>query len=79
MRGEANRDDAEQLALMVPGEDVPLVPADSSFGRLASLVGEPATYLRQFPAPLAGINLQYGLTSHRAELIKMLEVEGRAL
>jgi hypothetical protein len=28
------------------------------------------------PAPLAAINLQYGLTSHRAELIKTLEVEG---
>ena len=26
------------------------------------------------PAPLAGINLQYGLTNHRAEQIKTLEV-----
>ena len=42
------------------------------------LIGAPATYLRQLPAPLAGINLQYGLTSHRAELIKTLEVgDGR--
>jgi hypothetical protein len=28
-----------------------------------SIVGAPATYLRQLPASLAGINLQYGLTS----------------
>jgi hypothetical protein len=75
MRVEANRDDAEGLALLLPGEDVPLVPTHWSFGQLASLVGAPATYLRQLPAPLAGINLQYGLTSHRAELVKTLEVE----
>jgi hypothetical protein len=79
IRVEANRDDAERLALMLPGEDVPLVPTHWSFGQLASLVGAPAAYLRQLPAPLAGINLQYGLTSHRAGLVKTLEVEdGRA-
>jgi len=33
-----------------------------------------AAYLRQLPAPLAGINLQYGLTNHRAEQIKSMEV-----
>lgn len=75
IRVEANRDDAERLALLLPGEDVPLVPTHWSFGQLASLVGAPATYLRQLPGPLAGINLQYGLTSHRAELVKTLEVE----
>src|SRR3954451_4977540 len=75
IRVEANRDDAERLALMLPGEDVPLVPTHWSFGQLATLVGAPATYLRQLPAPLAGINLQYGLSSHRAELVKTLEVE----
>lgn len=75
IRVEAGRDDAERLALMLPGEDVPLAPTHWSFGQLASLVGAPATYLRQLPAPLAGINLQYGLTSHRAELVKTLEVE----
>ena len=52
-----------------------IAPTHWSFGQLASLVGAPATYLRQLPAPLAAINLQYGLTSHRAELIKTLEVE----
>lgn len=75
IRVEANRDDAERLTLLLPGEDVPLAPTHWSFGQLASIVGAPATYLRQLPAPLAGINLQYGLTSHRAELIKTLEVE----
>jgi hypothetical protein len=31
--------------------------------------------MRQLPAPLAGINLQHGLLSHRAELVKTLEAE----
>ncbi len=75
IRVEANRDDAEGLALLLPGEDAPLVPTHWSFGQLAGLVGAPTTYLRQLPASLAGINLQYGLTSHRAELVKTLEIE----
>ena len=75
IRVEASRDDAERLALMLPGADVPLAPTHWSFGQLATLVGAPATYLRQLPAPLAGINLQYGLTSHRAEQVKTLEIE----
>src|SRR6516164_9136826 len=75
IRVEAKREDAERLALIVPGSDVPLAPTHWSFGQLATMVGAPSAYLRQLPAPLAAINLQYGLTSHRAELIKTLEVE----
>jgi hypothetical protein len=75
IRVEANRDDAERLALMLPGEEVPLVPTHWSFGQLTTMVGAPSSYLRQLPAPLAAINLQYCLASHRAELIKTLEVE----
>src|SRR3546814_429 len=72
---EASRDDAERLALVLPGADRPVAPTHWSFGQLAGIVGAPATYLRQLPAPLAGINLQYGLTSYRAEQVKTLEVE----
>jgi hypothetical protein len=72
---EARRDDAERLALIVPGADVPLAPTHWSLGQLATMVGAPSAYLRQLPAPLAAINLQYGLTSHRGELVKTLEVE----
>jgi hypothetical protein len=50
------------------------VPTHWSFGQLTTMVAAPSTYLRQLPAALAAINLQYGLTSHR-ELIKTLEVE----
>ena len=75
IRVEAKRDDAERLALIVPGSDVPLAPTHWSFGQLATMVGAPSAYLRQLPAPLAAINLQYGLTSHRGELVKTLEVE----
>lgn len=76
IRVEANRDDAERLALILPGKEVPLVPTHWSFGQLTTMVGAPSTYLRELPAPLAAINLQHGLTSHRAELIKTFEVEG---
>jgi hypothetical protein len=76
---EANRNNPERLALILPGTDTAIAPTHWSFGQLASLVGAPAAYLRQLPAALAGINLQYGLTSNRAEQIKTLETDdGRA-
>jgi hypothetical protein len=79
IRVEASRDNTDRLALMLPGSETPVAPTHWSFGQLAALVGAPAAYLRQLPAPLAGINLQYGLTAHRAEQIKTLEVDdGRA-
>jgi hypothetical protein len=76
IRVEAHRDDSESLALVLPDADAPVAPTHWSFGQLASFVGAPAAYLRQLPAPLAAINLQYGLTSHRTEQIKTLETEG---
>ncbi len=72
---EANRSDPERLALILPGTDTAIAPTHWSFGQLASLVGAPAAYLRQLPAALAAINLQYGLTSNRAEQIKTLETD----
>lgn len=72
---EANRNDPERLALILPGTDTAIAPTHWSFGQLASLVGAPAAYLRQLPGPLAAINLQYGLTSNRAEQIKTLETD----
>ena len=75
IRVEAIRSDPERLALILPGTDTPIAPTHWSFGQLASLVGAPAAYLRQLPAPLAAINLQYGLTSNRAEQIKTLETD----
>jgi hypothetical protein len=72
---EASRDSAERLALIVPGRDEPVAPTHWSFGQLCSLVGAPSSYMRQLPAPLAGINLQHGLLSHRAELVKTLEAD----
>ncbi len=74
IRVEAHRDDPEQLALVLPDADTLVAPTHWSFGQLASLVGAPAAYLRQLPAPLAGINLQYGLSNHRAEQVKTMEV-----
>ena len=70
---EARRDDAERLSVILPDAEAPFTPTHWSFGQLCSLVGAPAGYMRELPAPLAGINLQYGLTHHRAEQIKCLE------
>jgi hypothetical protein len=75
VRVEASRDDAESLALIMPGRESPIAPTHWSFGQLCSLVGAPTGYLRDLPAPLAGINLQHGLLSHRGELVKTLETE----
>ena len=72
---EANRAEGERLSLILPSAEAPFVPTHWSFGQLASQIGAPAAYLRQLPAALAGINLQYGLTSHRAEQIKTLETD----
>jgi hypothetical protein len=76
---KANRNDPERLALILPGADAPVQPTHWSFGQLASQVGVPAAYLRQIPAPLAAINLQYGLTANRAEQIKTLETDNGRL
>src|SRR6185437_5800445 len=58
---------------IVPDAEAPLAPTHWSFGQLCSLVGAPPSYLRELPAPLAGINLQYGLSNHRPEQVKFLE------
>lgn len=79
VRVEASMDNAERLSLIVPGEAEPIAPTNWSFGQLSSLVGAPASYLRNLPAALAGINLQHGLLSHRGEQVKLLKThEGRA-
>ena len=75
IRVEAKVSDVSRLALAFPGRDAPVSPTHWSFGQLCGLVGAPSGYLRQLPAPLAGINLQHGLTSTRAELVKTLEAE----
>ena len=75
VRVEASRGRPERLALIAPGRDEPIVLTHWSFGQMCSLVGAPSAYLRQLPASLAGVNLQHGLLSHRAERVKMLEVD----
>jgi hypothetical protein len=75
IRVEASRDDAERLALILPSRETLVAPTHWSFGQLCGLAGAPSGYLRDLPAPLAGINLQHGLLSHRTELIKTLETE----
>jgi hypothetical protein len=83
IRMQADRDDAERLLLAMPGSDNPVAMTHWSFSQLATLVGAPAAYLRLLPAPLAGINLQYGLQrdeqpelSHRsASLLSSLRTQ----
>ena len=75
IRVDAKVSDVSRLALAIPGRDAPVSPTHWSFGQLCGLVGAPSGYLRQLPAPLAGINLQHGLTSNRPELVKTLEAD----
>ncbi|MGG7539678.1 DUF932 domain-containing protein [Rhizobium sp. Nf11,1] len=75
IRVEATRSNAERLELVVPGGRQPIAPTHWSYGQLCSLVGAPASYMRQLPAPLAAINLQHGLLDGRTELVKTLEMD----
>ncbi len=75
IRVEARSDSPEQLSLMVPDEERPVAPTNWAFGQLCSLVGAPASYLRELPAALAGINLQHGLVAHRGEQVKLLQTD----
>ncbi|MBB4187323.1 hypothetical protein GGE07_003987 [Sinorhizobium terangae] len=75
IRVEASRNNAERLELIVAAETRPVTPTHWSYGQLCGLVGAPASYMRQLPAPLAGINLQHGLINHSAELVKTLEAD----
>lgn len=75
LRVEARSDNAERLMLLAPGDERPIAPTNWSFGQLSSLVGAPASYLRNLPAALAGINLQHGLIHHRGEQVKLLRTE----
>ncbi len=65
IRVDAARDNAERLSLIVPGSQTPIAPTHWSYGQLCSLVGAPASYMRQLPAPLAAINLQHGLLNRK--------------
>ncbi|WP_434714213.1 DUF932 domain-containing protein (plasmid) [Rhizobium sp. YTUHZ045] len=75
IRLKASRDNSERLELILPGNRRPVAPTHWSYGQLCTLVGAPATYMRQLPAPLAAINLQHGLLNNRAELVKTLEMD----
>src|ERR1700692_344374 len=57
VRVEAGRDNAERLALIVPGRDEPVAPTHWSFGQLCGLVGAPSSFLRQLSASFDRINL----------------------
>ncbi len=72
---EASRKNPDRLAFIVPEREEPVTPTHWSFGQLCTLVGAPTSYLRQLPAVLSAVNLQHGLLSHRAELVKMLETD----
>jgi hypothetical protein len=72
---EASRKNPDRLAFIVPEREEPVTPTHWSFGQLCTLVGAPTSYLRQLPAVLSAVNLQHGLLSHRAELVKILETD----
>ncbi len=69
------KDEDSETGLKVAFEDEngnkhSMHPTNYSFGQTCGLVKAPASYIGRLPAKLAAINLQYGLQSHRAELVK---------
>ena len=76
----ANMNDPERLRILDTSTGNEVKPTHWSFGQLATQVGAPASYLRKIPAPLAAMNLQYGLNTYRPEIMKILATEeGSAL
>jgi len=67
LRVVAGQDNALSVEVFDPsiGDRRMLAPTNLAFGQLATYAKAPAGYLRQLPAELAAINLQYGL-EHRA-------------
>ncbi|MHC5307761.1 DUF932 domain-containing protein [Bartonella sp. LJL80] len=72
---ESARNDPENLSLILPGGAEPVHPTHWAFGQLSGMIGAPATYMRQLPAPIAAINLQYGLAVNRSEQVKTFETQ----
>jgi hypothetical protein len=67
---QARLDDADALHIALP-DGRNLTPTHWSFGQTCTLLGVPAGYLRKLPASIAGINLQYALSTFRAEALKV--------
>ena len=79
LRIEARRDDPHTLSISSAGAEASLSLTHWAFGQLCGLVGAPSSYLRNLPAALAGINLQFGLSERQAERVQLLETrDGRA-
>jgi len=77
IRFEAQRDEPEDLKILLPrerasAEPLHVEPTHWSFGQVASLLGAPASYLRKLPAPIAAINLQYHANNYASEKVKSL-------
>jgi hypothetical protein len=67
----------DNISLLMGDDEV--TPNHWSFGQLCGLAGAPAGYLRQLPAKIAGINLQYGLVDTRDVGIKAYYKQGGEL
>lgn len=75
LRVIAAPDNADELRLQLA--DGRLVrPSHWAFGQMCSLVKAPAGYLRELPATIAGINLQYGVSNYRGEIMKTYQHKG---
>ncbi|WP_276931476.1 DUF932 domain-containing protein [Elstera cyanobacteriorum] len=76
IRIEASSNNPDRIALHLPNHETAL-PTHWSFGRLAQLAGAPAGYLRQLPATLAAINLQWGLADKNDQIQVQTLTDGK--
>jgi len=70
---EASRDNGERLALLVPDVTNRWHPTHWSFGQLCRACRRAIILYAAASRAVGRINLQHGLLSHRAELLKTLE------
>jgi hypothetical protein len=54
-------EEGDQTALTIDCDGVVLDPTHFAFGQLCGLIGAPAEYLRRLSAPMAAMNINYGL------------------
>lgn len=70
-------EDRQSLGIQI-GEESPLTLSHYAFSNIARIAGAPANYLRTLPAPLAALNVNYGLRAAEQKEISayMLDENG---
>lgn len=72
---KATVEDANTLTLVDRDDGRELVPTHYAFGQMATKMGAPTSWLRQIPAPLVAMNLQYALARYPEGLVRLFATD----